>query len=90
MPPIRKREPAQAKHRTPPRTLTLWWKAQIKRYQHFGVDALESGVVAKERFGTRFQLLRNADILPPVDGLSVRTQSGPCFSCCATLTSFLP
>ncbi|KAM9479555.1 uncharacterized protein ACWYII_006685 [Salvelinus alpinus] len=37
--------------------------------------ALEPGVVTKERsysVGNRFQLLRNADILPPIDGLPVQ------------------
>ncbi|XP_071211410.1 uncharacterized protein [Salvelinus alpinus] len=53
---------------------------QIKQYQHFSFDALEPGVVvAKERpdsVGTRFQLLRNAYVLPPIDGLPVQAPPG--------------
>ncbi|XP_045551199.1 uncharacterized protein [Salmo salar] len=56
--------------------LTLYFRLllQIKQYQHFSFDVLEPGVVAKERSDsvrTRFQLLCNADILPPIDGLPV-------------------
>ncbi|XP_029595685.1 zinc finger protein 436 [Salmo trutta] len=57
-----------------------WPLLQIKQYQHFSFDALEPGVVvAKEHsdsVGTRFQLLRNADILPPIDGLPVQAPPG--------------
>ncbi|XP_070295148.1 uncharacterized protein [Salvelinus sp. IW2-2015] len=53
---------------------------QIKQYQHFSFDALEPGVdVAKERWDsvrTRFQLLHNADILPPIDGVPVQAPPG--------------
>ncbi|KAM9551393.1 uncharacterized protein ACWYII_028084 [Salvelinus alpinus] len=47
---------------------------QIKQCQHFSFDALEPGVVSKKHsdsVGTRFQLLHNADIPPPIDGLPV-------------------
>ncbi|KAM9459790.1 uncharacterized protein ACWYII_011206 [Salvelinus alpinus] len=53
---------------------------QFKQYQHFSFDAVEPGVVvAKERSDsvrTRFQLLHNADILPPIDGLPVQAPPG--------------
>ncbi|XP_031678979.1 uncharacterized protein LOC116374003 [Oncorhynchus kisutch] len=63
---------------------------QIKQYQHFrrtsfslhwmSFDSPEPGiVVAKELLdsvGTRFQLLRKADILPPIDGLPVQAPPG--------------
>ncbi|XP_052330585.1 uncharacterized protein LOC127910569 [Oncorhynchus keta] len=40
----------------------------IKQFQHFSFDALESGVaVAVAKEWIRVQLLRNADILPPID-----------------------
>ena len=45
----------------------------------YSFAALEPGVVAKERsdsVGTRFQLLCNADILPPIDGLPVQAPPG--------------
>ncbi|KAK6307635.1 hypothetical protein J4Q44_G00227830 [Coregonus suidteri] len=44
---------------------------QIKQYQHFSFNALEPGVVVtKDRLdsvGSRFQLLRDAHVLPPID-----------------------
>ncbi|KAM9528351.1 uncharacterized protein ACWYII_041044 isoform 1-T2 [Salvelinus alpinus] len=52
---------------------------QFKQYQHLSFDALEPGVVAakecSDSVGTRF-LLRNADILPPIDGLPVQAPPG--------------
>ena len=46
----------------------------------YSVTALEPGVVvAKERWEsikTRFHLLHNADILPPIDGLPVQAPPG--------------
>jgi hypothetical protein len=46
----------------------------------YSFDALESGVVvAKEHSDsvwTRFQLLRNTDVLPPIDGLPVQAPLG--------------
>ncbi|XP_036816247.1 uncharacterized protein LOC110503063 [Oncorhynchus mykiss] len=52
----------------------------FKQYQHISFNALEPGVVvAKERSDsvrTRFQLLRKADILPPIDGLPVQAPPG--------------
>ncbi|XP_070302175.1 uncharacterized protein [Salvelinus sp. IW2-2015] len=47
----------------------------LPQIKHF--NALEPGVVTKERsdsVGTRFQLLRNADILPPIDASTVENE----------------
>ena len=48
-------------------------------FRFHSFDALEPGVVAKKQLdsvGTRFQLLHNADILPPIDGLPVQATPG--------------
>ena len=51
----------------------------ISYFLFYSVGALEPGVVTKERsysVGNRFQLLSNADILPPIDGLPVQAPPG--------------
>ncbi|XP_035643377.1 uncharacterized protein LOC118394275 isoform X2 [Oncorhynchus keta] len=48
---------------------------KLKQYQHFGFDAL-SLVLCSDSVGIRYQLLRNADILPPIDGLPVQAPPG--------------
>ncbi|KAK6315674.1 hypothetical protein J4Q44_G00131980 [Coregonus suidteri] len=52
----------------------------VPALQFYSFDTLEPGVVVpKERsdsVGTRFQLLHNADILPPIDGLLVEVPPG--------------